>query len=38
MDTLREELNQAVSEQNFERAAQLRDEIKSLEREANGNE
>lgn len=38
LDTLREELNQAVSEQNFERAAQLRDEIKSLEREANGNE
>lgn len=37
LDTLREELNQAVSEQNFERAAQLRDEIKSLESEANGN-
>ncbi len=37
LDTLREELNSAVSEQNFERAAQLRDEIKALESEANGN-
>lgn len=37
LDALREELNQVVADQNFERAAQLRDEIKSLESEVNGN-
>lgn len=38
LDTLREELNQAVRQQNFEHAAQLRDAIRSLEQEVREHE
>ena len=35
--TLRQELQAAIQEENFERAAQLRDEIKQLEQEGGHN-
>ena len=38
LDTLKDELDKAVSEQNYERAAELRDRIKSLESEENKDE
>ena len=37
-DKLREEMQKAISEENFERAAELRDKIKELEKEGGENE